>query len=54
MNDISAEHAQIAAERIMRSFGDLIGGRPDIMERIVFRVICGEEGFGPDDGEEAD
>lgn len=51
-NDISTEHAMIATQRVMRSFGDLIGGRPDIMERIVFRVITGDLVIESDDEEE--
>jgi hypothetical protein len=52
MNDISTEHAMIATQRVMRSFGDLIGGNPQIMERIVFNVIVGDADYGPDDDEE--
>ena len=51
-DDISTEHAMIATRRIMRAFGDVIGGRPDIMERIVFRVITGDVVFDDDDEEE--
>lgn len=54
-DDISTEHAMIATQRIMRSFGDVIGGRRDIMERIVFRVITGDvvfDNINDDDEEE--
>lgn len=51
-HDISTEHAMIATQRVMRSFGDLIGGNPQIMERIVFRVITGDCVFESDDDEE--
>ena len=44
-DDISTEHAMIATRRIMRSFGDVIGGNPQMMERIVFRVITGDVVF---------
>lgn len=52
MNDISTEHAMIATQRVMRAFGDVIGGRRDIMERIMFRVITGDVVFDDDEEEE--
>lgn len=50
--EIPTEYVNIATERIMRSFGDLIGGNPQIMERIVFDVISGDRVFESDDEEE--
>ena len=54
MNDISTEHAMIATERVMRAFGDVIGGRRDIMERIMFKVITGDLTIDDDDEEEGE
>lgn len=51
-DDISTEHAMIATQRVMRAFGDVIGGRRDIMERIMFRVITGDVVFDDDDDDE--
>lgn len=54
MENISTNDAMIATRRIMQSFGDVIGGNPQIMERIVFRVICGDLVFGENDNDNDD
>jgi hypothetical protein len=50
---IPADQAWRITERILQMFGDEIGGDPRIIERMMFRVVCGDgpSTFIDDDGE---